>query len=319
VVTAFELGERPEKMPTVPADFQKRAALARNNVLGGAPRQLFLMLPAILILLALSIAPLVTALVWSFWRWDPAIYWIVPDFSLNAYAALFTTGRVNVLMRTATLAFVAASLSVLIGFPIAYYLYRIAGRRARMLLLLLFVIPFLTSFIIRTFSWRFVLGRHGLINELLLSLGLINEPIEWLLFSDFAVEIGLLSSYFPFVIFPILLALNRVEPNLLNASRDLGADFWTTLRLIVLPLAFPGIFAGFLFVFVLALGSSVEVQLLGGAGASMIAIMIDDVMRVLNFPLAFAITSTVVAILVSLLYVGNRFLGVSRLFQHFTW
>ena len=87
----------------------------------------------------------------------------------------------------------------------------------------------------------------------------------------------------------------------------------------VLPLTKPGIFAGFLFVFVLALGSSVEVQLLGGAGQSMISIMIDDVMRVLNFPLAFAISSVVVLVLVALLYLGNRFVGLSRLFENFTW
>jgi putative spermidine/putrescine transport system permease protein len=286
---------------------------------GFATGQLLLMLPAIVLLLALSIIPLGIALVWSFWRWDPSIYWIVPDLSPDAYIALFTTGRVNVLVRTVTLALIAASLSVVLGFPIAYYLYRVVTPRSRTVFLLLFIIPFLTSFIIRTFSWRFVLGRHGIINNLLLSLGLIDEPIEWLLFSDFAVEIGLLASYFPFVIFPILLALYRVDANLLHASRDLGAGFWTTLRLVVLPLTLPGISAGFLFVFVLALGSSVEVQLLGGAGASMIAIMIDDVMRVLNFPLAFAIASTVAAALVLLLYVGNRFLGLSRLFQHFSW
>lgn len=292
---------------------------SRLDRVGLSTGQLLLMLPAAMVLLALSVAPLGIALVWSFWRWDPATYWIVPDLSPDAYLALFTTGRVDVLLRSAALALVAAALSVALGFPIAYYLYRVASPRARTVLLLLFVIPFLTSFIIRTFSWRFVLGRHGIVNNLLLSLGLIDEPVEWLLFSDFAVEIGLLASYFPFVIFPILLALHRVDANLLHASRDLGAGFWTTLRLVVLPLTLPGVFAGFLFVFVLALGSSVEVQLLGGAGASMIAIMIDDVMRVLNFPLAFAIASTAVAALVLLLYVGNRFLGLSRLFQHFSW
>jgi putative spermidine/putrescine transport system permease protein len=275
--------------------------------------------PALVVLIGLSIAPLSVVLIWSFWRWDPSIYWIRPDLSLDAYVAVFTTGRLDVLLRSAALALIAASLSVLLGFPIAYYLYRVAAERVRTLLLMLFVIPFLTSYIIRTFSWRFVLGRNGIINNLLLSLGLIDEPIEWLLFSNFSVQIGLLSSYFPFVIFPILLAFRRIDPSLFHASQDLGAGFWPTLWYVVLPLTKPGIFAGFLFVFVLALGSSVEVQLLGGAGQSMVSIMIDDVMRVLNFPLAFAISSLMVLVLIALLYLGNRFVGLARLFENFTW
>jgi putative spermidine/putrescine transport system permease protein len=275
--------------------------------------------PALVVLVGLSVAPLSVVLIWSFWRWDPSIYWIRPDLSFDAYVAIFTTGRLDVLLRSAGLALIAASLSVLLGFPIAYYLYRVAAERVRTLLLMLFVIPFLTSYIIRTFSWRFVLGRNGIVNNLLLSLGLIEEPMEWLLFSNFSVEMGLLSSYFPFVIFPILLAFRRIDPSLFHASQDLGAGFWPTLRYVVLPLTKPGIFAGFLFVFVLALGSSVEVQLLGGAGQSMISIMIDDVMRVLNFPLAFAISSLVVLALVALLYLGNRFAGLARLFENFSW
>jgi putative spermidine/putrescine transport system permease protein len=275
--------------------------------------------PALVVLVGLSIAPLSVVLIWSFWRWDPSIYWIRPDLSFDAYVAIFTTGRLDVLLRSTWLALIAASLSVLLGFPIAYYLHRVAAERVRTLLLMLFVIPFLTSYIIRTFSWRFVLGRNGIVNHLLLSLGLIDQPIEWLLFSNFSVELGLLSSYFPFVIFPILLAFRRIDPSLFHASQDLGAGFWPTLRYVVLPLTKPGIFAGFLFVFVLALGSSVEVQLLGGAGQSMISIMIDDVMRVLNFPLAFAISSLVVLALVTLLYLGNRFAGLTRLFENFTW
>jgi putative spermidine/putrescine transport system permease protein len=307
-VAYFEEGATGRKKTRM---HRRQWAARRSGVLLAAP--------ALMVLVGLSVAPLVVVLIWSFWRWDPSIYWIRPDLSPDAYVAIFTTGRFDVLLRSAALALIAASLSVLIGFPIAYYLYRVATERVRVLLLMLLVIPFLTSYIIRTFSWRFVLGRNGIVNNLLLSLGLIHEPMEWLLFSNFSVEIGLLSSYFPFVIFPILLAFRRVDPSLFHASQDLGAGFWPTLRYVVLPLTKPGIFAGFLFVLVLALGSSVEVQLLGGAGQSMISIMIDDVMRVLNFPLAFAISSAVVLVLVALLYLGNRFVGVARLFENFTW
>jgi ABC-type spermidine/putrescine transport system permease subunit I len=276
-------------------------------------------LPVLIVLVTLSVAPLVIVFVWSFWTWSPSTYWIQPDLTIESYTMLFTTGRVDVLGRSFVLAMLAASLSIFIGYPIAYYIYRLTRPGTAMLLVLLFTVPFFTSYIIRTFSWRFVLGRYGFVNSALLSLGLIKQPLEWLLFSDFSVEIGLLASYFPFVIFPMLLAFRRVDPSLFKASQDLGAGFLDTLWYIVLPLTKSGIFAGFLFVFVLALGSAVEVQILGGAGASMISIMINDVMRVLRFPLAFAISSTVVLLLVCLLLLGNRFLGLSRIFEHFSW
>lgn len=296
-----------------------RSMIPRAAKRGERVRVAGLMLPASVFLVVLSLLPLATIFVWSFWRWDPSIYWIRPALSFEGYLAIFTTGRLDVLVRTVMLSLIAATLAVVLGFPVAYYLHRIAARRTATVLLLLFALPFLTSYIIRTFSWRFILGRYGLVNNALVGLGIVNEPLEWLLFSDFAVEVGLLASYLPFGIFPMVLAFRRVEPSLINASHDLGAGFWQTLRHIVIPLTMPGIFAGFLFVFVLALGSSVEVQLLGGAAASMISIMINDVMRVLNFPIAFAISSTVVVFLIVLLLLGNRYLGLSRLFQHFSW
>jgi putative spermidine/putrescine transport system permease protein len=280
---------------------------------------IWLALPVLIVLAALSFAPLAIIFVWSFWTWDPSTYWIRPNLSVESYAALFTTGRVDVLVRSFVLALLAASLSTLMGYPIAYYMHRLARPRTTFLLLLLFTIPFFTSYIIRTFSWRFVLGRYGFVNSVLLWLHLVDHPLEWLLFSDFAVEVGLLASYFPFVIFPMLLAFRRVEPSMFKVSQDLGAGFWETLWYIVLPLTKSGIFAGFLFVFVLGLGSAVEVQILGGAGASMISIMINDVMRVVRFPLAFAISSTVILLLVGLLLIGTRFLGLSRIFEHFSW
>jgi ABC-type spermidine/putrescine transport system permease subunit I len=107
----------------------------------------------------------------------------------------------------------------------------------------------------------------------------------------------------------------RIHGSTVEASSDLGASGWQTLRHVVIPLTLPGIFAGCLFVFVMALGSSVEVQFLGGAAESMIAIMITDVMRVLNFPLAFAISTMVLAVLLAMLVIGNRYLGLSGLFR----
>ena len=183
------------------------------------------------------------------------------------------------------------------------------------LLVALFTIPFFTSGLVRAFAWRLVLGREGIINNVLMSLRVVHTPIEWLLFSDFAVVLGMVAAHLPLAIIPIVLAFARIEGSVIRASQDLGAGFWTMFSSIVLPLIMPGVIAGFLFVFVVAIGTSMEIQLLGGAGASSIAIMINDVMRVVNFPLAFAIATVVVTLLIVLVIVANRALRLSRLFE----
>jgi ABC-type spermidine/putrescine transport system permease subunit I len=190
-----------------------------------------------------------------------------------------------------------------------------SGRTRAVLLVVLFTIPFFTSALIRAFAWRLVLGRTGIVNTVLVDLDLVAEPVEWLLFSDFAVVVGMVAAYLPFAVIPMVLVLARIERSVIRASEDLGAGFWTTLRRVILPLAMPGIIAGFLFVFVVALGTSTEIQLLGGAGDSSIAIMINDVMRVVNFPLAFAIATAVIVFLSAILILADRWLGLSRMFE----
>jgi ABC-type spermidine/putrescine transport system permease subunit I len=278
-----------------------------------------LMLPSLVVVVLLCLVPLSLVIVWSFWSWDPATYWIKPDLTIAAYQKILQAGRWQVLVDTVLKAGLTGVICLFIGFPAAYVIHFCAKGRMALLLMALFTIPFFTSYLIRAFSWRLVLGRHGLVNDTLLELGWIDAPLEWLLFTNFAVIIGMTASYLPFVIFPLLLAMRKVEPSVLHASMDLGANFRQTMFNVLLPLTKPGLFAGFLFVFVISLGSSTEVQMLGGAGASTISIMINDVMRVVNFPLAFAISSVVLLFLVFVLYVGDRFLGFSKLFEDFTW
>lgn len=160
-----------------------------------------------------------------------------------------------------------------------------------------------------------MLGRTGIINEWLQGIGIIDAPLDWLLFSNFAVIVGLVASYLPFAIFPLLLSMRRVDPTFLAAAQDLGAGFWKSLTTILLPLTKSGIFAGFLFVFVMVVGSSTEVQMLGGAGASIVSVMINDVMRVANYPMAFAISTIVLVVIFGLVLVGNRIFGLASLFE----
>jgi ABC-type spermidine/putrescine transport system permease subunit I len=191
----------------------------------------------------------------------------------------------------------------------------LSGPRCATLLVALFTIPFFTSGLVRAFAWRLVLGREGIINKALIGLGVVDAPVEWLLFSAFAVVLGMVAAHLPLAIVPIALAFARIESSVIRASQDLGAGFWTTFSSIVLPLIMPGVLAGFLFVFVVAIGASMEIQLLGGAGASSIAIMINDVMRVVNFPLAFAIATAVSVVSILVIMVADRALKLSRFFE----
>jgi ABC-type spermidine/putrescine transport system permease subunit I len=287
-----------------------------DNVAGRRRRAaFFLALPSFVVFIAIGLAPLALVAMWSFWSFDPDTYWIKPVWSLASYAALLNSGRAAVLVQTTGLAALTATASMLLAIPAATFIALLSGPRRAALLVALFTIPFFTSGLVRAFAWRLVLGREGVINNVLISLGVVHTPVEWLLFSDFAVVLGMVAAHLPLAIIPIVLAFGRIESSVIRASEDLGAGFWTMFSSIVLPLIMPGILAGFLFVFVVAIGASMEVQLLGGAGASSIAIMINDVMRVVNFPLAFAIATVVAIPLIVIIIVADRTIGRSRLFE----
>jgi ABC-type spermidine/putrescine transport system permease subunit I len=275
----------------------------------------FLAAPSLVVFIGLGFVPLALVAIWSLWSFDPDTYWIKPVWSVTSYATLLNSGRADVLLQTAGLATLTATASTLLAVPAATFIVLLSGPRRAVLLLALFTIPFFTSGLVRAFAWRLVLGREGIINNSLISIGVVDTPVEWLLFSDFAVVLGMVAAHLPLAIVPIILAFARIDNSVIRASLDLGAGFWTTFSSIVLPLIMPGIVAGFLFVFVVAIGTSMEIQLLGGAGASSISIMINDVMRVANFPLAFAIATAVVILLIAVIFVADRTLKLSGLFE----
>ena len=274
-----------------------------------------LSLPALLVLIGLGLVPLLLITFWSFWSFDPATYWIKPEMTIASYRALAETGRLPVFVRTIGLAAVAAAFCTAIAFPASVVIGLMSSPRRATILLALFTIPFFTSALVRAFAWRLVLGRAGIVNTVLIAVGIVDHPLEWLLFSNFAVLVGMIAAYLPFAVVPMVLVFARIEPSVIRASQDLGAGFWATLGRIVLPLSMPGVIAGFLFVFVVALGTATEIQLLGGAADSSISIMINDVMRVVNFPLAFAIATAVVVLMSLIVIVANRALGLSRMFE----
>jgi ABC-type spermidine/putrescine transport system permease subunit I len=245
------------------------------------------------------IVPLALAFAISFWQ--RVGFRIRPAFQLDAYLDFLTGVRLFVLERGVVVAAEVTAISLVLAYPIAYFLCFRVRREAARVTLALFTLPFLVNYIIRTFSWSWLLARTGPVNQALEILHLTVHPIDWLLYSDFAVLLGLVTSYMPFMIFPIYLSLVGLDPRLIEASFLLGANPWRTFRRITLPLSVPGIFAALIFGFAGAFGDSAVPIILGGTGYQLMGNAITSALDVLNYPLAAAMASVVVIVMLALL------------------
>jgi spermidine/putrescine transport system permease protein len=197
---------------------------------------------------------------------------VEPGFTLEHYRRFLDPLYLQVLGRTAWWAGLATLICLLLGFPVAWL---IARSRHRNLLLFLVVLPFWTSFLVRTFAIIFLLRDTGLVNSVLLRLGVISEPLM-LLYTPFAVLLGLVYGFLPFMILPIFASLEKLDPSLLEAAETLGARPRAQFFCIAVPLSLPGVIAGCLLVFVQALGSFVTSDLLGGAKQVMIGNLVQN-------------------------------------------
>lgn len=261
-------------------------------------RIVLLTVPVIFVAVFL-VAPL--ALTFSISFWQRVGFRIRPAFQLGAYLDFFTGVRLFVLERGVVVAAEVTAVSLALAYPIAYFLCFRVRRGAARIILVLFTLPFLVNYIIRTFSWSWLLARTGPVNQALEFLRLTDRPIDWLLYSDFAVLLGLVTSYMPFMIFPIYLSLAGLDRRLIEASFLLGANPWRTFRRITLPLSIPGIFAALIFGFAGAFGDSAVPIILGGTGYQLMGNAITSALDVLNYPLAAAMASAVVIVMLALL------------------
>ena len=257
-----------------------------------------LSLPVVFVL-AFLVLPLCLTIVISFWERVGMKF--RPALSLASYATIIEGARLQVLQRSVIIAVEATALSLLLAYPIAYFLARKARPDAMRLVLVLFTIPFLINYIVRNVAWTSLLGRNGTINNFLNALGLIDAPLDWLLYSDFAVFVGLISSYMPFMIFPLVLSIGAIDKQYLEASALLGAKPATTFLRIVIPLSLPGIFAALIFGFVGSFGESAVPIIMGGVGYELVGNTITSSMDILNYPLAAALSSIVVTIMLVLM------------------
>ena len=209
-------------------------------------------------------------------------------------------------LKSVHIAFISTLLCLLLGYPLAYAIAR-AQPPWRNVLLLLIILPFWTSFLLRVYAWMGVLGDHGLINNLLLWLGVIRQPLK-ILYTDLAVYLGILYSYLPYMVLPLYASLERLDPDLHEAAADLGAAPLAVFRDITLPLSLPGIIAGSMLVFIPAIGEFVIPSLLGGLDSLMIGrTLYDEFFSNRDWPLSAAVATVLLLILVLPIMVFQHF------------
>jgi ABC-type spermidine/putrescine transport system permease subunit I len=279
----------------------------RRHGIGG---RLLFGLP-LLVLAVLVIGPLLITLMVSFWQKKGL--GMSPGFSLESYALFFDGPRLQVLLES----FWTAASATLLMLPLAYGVAYLAAFHLRptaaRLILFLFAAPFLVNYIVRTFAWADILSRQGVINNTLIALGVVDQPLDWLLFSDFAVYLGLITAYMPFMIFPVYLSLAAIDRRFLEASWLLGAPPLATFWSVTLPLSLPGVFAASIFGFVGCFGEVAIPLILGGTGYQLFGNTITSAIDVLNYPLAAAMATVAILIMLLLLTLWFRWFDL-RLF-----
>lgn len=263
-----------------------------------------LLSPAVAWLALFLVGPLLIAVVVSLASRGPygkTLY----EFSLDNYRKALDPLYLHAYWRTIWIATATTLLCAAVSFPVAYYLALRAPERWKRILLVLTVIPFWTSFLIRTYAWMLLLRSEGVINSALMYAGLIDEPLK-LLYSDFAVLVGQVYGELPFMILPIYVALDRLDLSLLEAAQDLGANrFWTLVK-VTIPLARPGLLAGTVLVFIPSLGAFITPDLLGGAKSVMVGNLIQNQFSQLNQPFGSALSLMLTAAVLMLLWIALK-------------
>jgi spermidine/putrescine transport system permease protein len=243
---------------------------------------------------------------YSFWSVTPA-QTIAHNWNLNNYSELLHVEVYpQTLLRSMWIATRVMIFALLLGYPLAYYLSFYAGKR-KDLLYQLVIIPLWVSYLVRAYAWKTILGSTGVLNTLLQYVHLTKHPLEFLLYSPFAVVLTLTHIYTPFVILPIYASLEHIPRNLVEASHDLGASPAQTFWRVVFPLSIPGVLAGATFAFVLSLGDFLAPLLLGGPSGIMISnIVVSLFGAAYNWPLGAAISLCMLALVVGLLFLSER-------------
>jgi spermidine/putrescine transport system permease protein len=288
--------------------------MAKGRLDAQARQGYALIAPPFLYALLILAAPLLTILAYSFLT--DGYLEVVRDFTPTNYVQVWTDPIVRTIMlRSLMVSALVTLVTVALAFPVAYYVSFMVRPERKSMWLFLITIPFWTSYLIRVFLWKVILGYNGVINSTLTGLGIIDEPLTFILYNVNAIVITLAHAYAPFAILPIFVALEKIDRALLEAGRDLGESRIMTFWRVTLPLAMPGVLAAVLIVFIPTIGDYVTPELIGGGRIPMIANLIQVQMLALdNRPLgsALAVTTMAIVALVSIVFllINRRFLKV---------
>jgi len=240
---------------------------------------------------------------------------VVHQVTLTAWTSSVVSGTtLSIFATTIAYGAVVTLLSLAVGYPVAYFLRFYVGQTVGFLTMLLFIIPFWTSPIIRTLGWYPILGKQGVLNKLLLASGLIHAPVGWFLFSPFAMLLGYLENYVVFMFVPIYVSLLTVDDDLLGASETLRARPWRTFRRVTWPLSLPGVAIGSLFVFVMTIGDFVVPQNLSGGQSTAPGLIYLQISNGLNYPSAAALSMTLLVIILVIVGLLLRRVDITETF-----
>lgn len=268
--------------------------------------------PLALVILLFLLFPVITIVIVSFWDYDA--FQLLPDFIFDNYEFLLTSDvTLKAYLKTFFYAISTWAITLTLGFTVAYYLaFYIRSSLLQSILFILCTVPFLTSNIIRMISWIPLLGRNGLVNSSLQELNLIDAPIEWLLYSDFAVVLAFVHLYTLFMVVPIFNSMMRIDRNLIEASIDAGASALQTIFQVVVPLCKSGIAIGSIFVVTLVMGDFITVSLMSGGLSASVGVLIRNEISLLQYPAAAAGAVVLLITVLIMLSILFRFINIKK-------
>ena len=284
------------------------------------PKLSWLAIPFAFIFIAYFVVPLILTLIVSFW--DYTEYSIIPDFIFGNYVYIFQGCfsfedglclTFKTYISTFFFCFFTWLITLLLGFSVAYFLaFYVNSLPLQITLFLICTIPFWTSNVIRMVSWIPLLGRNGLVNETLISFGLIQEPIEWLLYSSFSVVLALVHLYTLFMIVPIFNSMLRIDKEVIEAAYDSGANQFQIITNVIIPLCKPGIIIGSIFVITVVMGDFLTIGIMGGQQLASIGKIINTEMNYLQLPGAAANSVILLLITIFIIIVMTKFIDIRK-------
>ena len=269
----------------------------------GALRSYLLIAPSVIWMALFLVLPLAMIVYVSFWT--QSTFKIEPKLTLDSWQTFFGSDTyLNSLWTTIRIWLIVLISTFVLGYPTALFVgLFVRNKTLQTALLVLCVIPFWTSFLIRVIAWRPMLGKEGAINIILMKFGIIHQPIEALLFTELSVVIGMTQIYVVFMVGPIAFMLGRIDPNIIEAARDLGAGFWRILRKIIFPLSLPGVVVGAMFVSVMVLGEFATSAALSGRKVNLLGNIIVTQVGSLKWALA-SVVGVILTVIMGLVIAG---------------